>query len=390
MKKKLFLSITLLLLSIVFAVSFVPQIFAVATENAGVSVDEMLNEVDLSELENYFNSLSYEQKKVFGGDLNSFIKSVLNGQASVGFNDIFTYALSIIGLKINEFLPIVALIVAVSILTGLIDAIKSNFSASGVGKVVKMATVALIAVVLLGQIASLISETKNLLLSLKNQMEIIFPLLFTFMSALGAVGSTAVYQPAVATLAFTLTQLLTSIILPMVIVSICTAIVGNLSHSTKLNKTVKFFESTAKGVMFSAFFIFATFLSVQGITASVYDNMKVRTAKFALSKYVPVIGGYLAEGFNLVLAGTVLIKNAVGLTAVLMLTLTGLPVVIEIALTVLLLKLVCALTEPFSSVSDTITSMVAPLTLLISVILGVVFCYFIFLILLVCSGNLVL
>ena len=329
-------------------------------------------------------------KQIFGGDLTAFIKSVASGQASVGFNNIFAYVGAVLGLNIRQLIPVISLIVVIAMLTGLVSAIRGNFASSSVQSVVHFATVAMVSIVVLSQAVSLISETSALIGSLKEQMEVVFPLLFTFMSALGANGSTAVYQPAVATLSFSITELLSVIVLPMLIVSVVTSVVGGLSQNGKLSKTTKFFESTAKGVMYSAFFIFVAFLSVQGITAGVYDNLKVRTAKFALSKYVPVIGGYLAEGFNLVLAGTVLIKNAVGLTAVIILLITVLPLIIKIVITTLALKLVCALTEPFSTVCNAVGSIANTLNILIAVVLGVAFCYFVFLLLLVSSGNLVL
>ena len=117
--------------------------------------------------------------------------------------------------------------------------------------------------------------------------------------------------------------------------------------AVKLGGAAKFCISAAKWVLYTTFFLFLAFLSVQGITAAIYDNVSVRAAKFAMSKYIPVIGGYLSEGFNVILAGSVLIKNAVGLTAVVVLLMTVLPVLIKIIAVSLSLKLAGAITEPF-------------------------------------------
>lgn len=185
---------------------------------------------------------------------------------------------------------------------------------------------------------------------------------------------------------------MTTIALPALIVAIVFSVVGNLSGTVKLGGAAKFCISAAKWVLYTTFFLFLAFLSVQGITAAIYDNVSVRAAKFAMSKYIPVIGGYLSEGFNVILAGSVLIKNAVGLTAVVVLLMTVLPVLIKIIAVSLSLKLAGAITEPFEGgkITSLLNSVSSGVNLLIAVVCGLAFLYFVFLILLIASGNLVL
>jgi hypothetical protein len=78
--------------------------------------------------------------------------------------------------------------------------------------------------------------------------------------------------------------------------------------------------------MRALFFSFFAFLSVQGIVVSVSDSVSMRLSKFALSKYVPIIGGYLSDGFNYLIAGSIVIKNAIGITAIYLLFLEFLPI----------------------------------------------------------------
>ena len=387
-KGKISIIFLIFLLMIFFA--FTVPVCAVSTSSVDISTDELFEQIDLTEMENYFNSLSFEQKSVFGGDFNEFIKTVTSGQASIKFETIFAYFGSLIGINFKSVFPTALLILVVTIASGILSNIKSEFASASMQKIINFATVSCVCIISFGLIFSLIEDTSALINSIKEQIETVFPPLFVLMSALGADGSTAIFSPAVAVLSFSVTELVSVIILPTIIASIVTTVVGSITESGRLDKITKFFESFAKGLMYSAFFIFIAFLSVQGITAGVRDNLKVRTAKFALSKYVPVIGGYLAEGFNLVLAGTVLIKNAVGLTAVVLLFVTILPVVIKVVVTSLILKLVGALCEPFSAVGGVVSKIGNSLGILISVVLGIAFCYFLFLILLISSGNLVL
>lgn len=45
----------------------------------------------------------------------------------------------------------------------------------------------------------------------------------------------------------------------------------------------------------------------------------INAARFGVKSYVPIIGGYVSEGFDVVLAGCALVKNAVGMTGLLIL-----------------------------------------------------------------------
>ena len=356
------------------------------------SAEELMDEIDLSGLEEYFSTLNDGQKSLFGTCLDEYLRKIINGEFEFGYSSFFTYMLGALGISIAEILPVLISIIAVAVLISFIGGMKGSFASQSVDGIVNFAGIALVSAIVLLQIFSAIRDTSALVTTLKTQMEAVFPILFTLMTALGASGSIAIYQPAVAVLAFSVTELVSAIALPMLIITIVFSVVGNLSSSTKLGGMAKFFVSAAKWILYTSFFLFLTFLSVQGITAAVYDNISVRTAKFALSKYVPVIGGYLSEGFNVILAGTVLIKNAVGLTAVIIMFVSVVPVLLKIIVVSLSLKLAGAVTEPFEGgkICGLLNSVSSSVNLLVAVILGMVFLYFVFLILIIASGNLVL
>lgn len=356
------------------------------------SAEELMDEIDLSGLEEYFSTLNDGQKSLFGTCLDEYLRKIINGEFEFGYSSFFTYMLGALGISIAEILPVLISIIAVAVLISFIGGMKGSFASQSVDGIVNFAGIALVSAIVLLQIFSAIRDTSALVTTLKTQMEAVFPILFTLMTALGASGSIAIYQPAVAVLAFSVTELVSAIALPMLIITIVFSVVGNLSSATKLGGMAKFFVSAAKWILYTSFFLFLTFLSVQGITAAVYDNISVRTAKFALSKYVPVIGGYLSEGFNVILAGTVLIKNAVGLTAVIIMFVSVVPVLLKIIVVSLSLKLAGAVTEPFEGgkICGLLNSVSSSVNLLVAVILGMVFLYFVFLILIIASGNLVL
>lgn len=362
------------------------------TDAEEISVEELLNELDISALSEYFDTMAEDQKAFFGSSLKAWLGKVANGEFKFEYSSFMKYLLTTLGGTLGSVLPILLSIIAIAVTISFVGGIKGGFASKSTDTLVNFAGITLVSVLILVEIYGAIGDVRSLVSSIRTQTEIVFPILFTLMTALGASGSIAIYQPAVAVFAFSITELVTTIALPALIVAIVFSVVGNLSGTVKLGSAAKFCISAAKWVLYTTFFLFLAFLSVQGITAAIYDNVSVRTAKFAMSKYIPVIGGYLSEGFNVILAGSVLIKNAVGLTAVMILLMTVLPVLIKIIAVSLSLKLAGAITEPFEGgkITSLLNSVSSSVNLLIAVVCGLAFLYFVFLILLIASGNLVL
>lgn len=362
------------------------------TDAEEISVEELLNELDISALSEYFDTMTEDQKAFFGSSLKAWLGKVANGEFKFEYSSFTKYLLSTLGGTLGSVLPILLSIIAIAVTISFVGGIKGGFASKSTDTLVNFAGITLVSVLILVEIYGAIGDVRSLVSSIRTQTEIVFPILFTLMTALGASGSIAIYQPAVAVFAFSITELVITIALPALIVAIVFSVVGNLSGTVKLGGAAKFCISAAKWVLYTTFFLFLAFLSVQGITAAIYDNVSVRAAKFAMSKYIPVIGGYLSEGFNVILAGSVLIKNAVGLTAVVVLLMTVLPVLIKIIAVSLSLKLAGAITEPFEGgkITSLLNSVSSGVNLLIAVVCGLAFLYFVFLILLIASGNLVL
>ena len=87
-----------------------------------------------------------------------------------------------------------------------------------------------------------------------------------------------------------------------------------------------------------------------------------------------------------------LIKNGMGLSGIIILLLSVLPIVVQIIVFSLSLKLVSAVAEPLGcdEICNILGGISKSVSALVAILLGVAFLYFIFLLLLVCTGNLVI
>mgnify|MGYP004455047065 CR=1 FL=1 len=353
-------------------------------------VDDNLDNLDFSPLDDILKDFTHGQRSIFGS--SSFlgkIKMLINGDFGDSEN-VWQAIVNVFFESIVSFLPFLSLVVAISLLGSLMQGLKPS-SNKGLSNIVHFVTYGVVIVLVLSQVTRLVSLATSAILSIKKQMDTIFPILITMLTAMGGPTSVSIYQPAMAFLTGILLNFFTHILLPIFIFSVIFDIVSNLSGNVKMEKFSSFLRSSFKWIMGIVFTIFTAFLSIQGLTAMSIDGISIRTAKYAMRSYIPILGSYLSDGMGVILASSNLIKNAVGGAGLIMLLASLLSPILELVIFMLILKLTAGIIEPLGNrqVASFITSLSKSMVLLISLLIGVGFVYFIMLGLVMCSANLV-
>ncbi len=348
-----------------------------------------LDNLDMSSIENLLDSLTDEELALFGekGFLDK-ITSLLSGEISQG-SSLWTSILEIFFDSLLEIIPFISIIIAVALLGNLIQGLKPTRSEKSISNLIHFVTYGIIVVIVLSIVVKMITMTTNTIFTLKNQMDAIFPLLLTLLTAVGGTVSVSVYQPAMALLSSVIINLFTYVLMPLFIFSIIFSVVSNLSNTIKLDKFTSFFNSTFKWITGLIFTIFTAFLSIQGITAGSIDGISIKTAKYAIKSYVPILGSYISDGMGVILASSNLIKNAVGASGLFLLLASIITPILQLVLFMLALKLVSAIIEPLGSkqIANFVSSLSKNMTLLIVTIVGIAFASFITIGLVMCSAN---
>lgn len=396
-KRKLIIILVLLFLFLTLPFYFNTIYANAITGNEG-EIESNLNETLLEQLNHFdFSGLDnlLEDLKLTGSlDFVSFkdkVVEIINGEFKEGYTSVFEAIVGLLLQNIVSFVPLFALIISIGLLSSFVSNLTPNTKNKTITDIVHFVCYSLIIIVVFSQIVSLTKLTGNTLNSLKTQIDLIFPILLTIMTSLGSVAAVSVYQPAVAIFSGTIVQLFSNIIMPLFIFTLVFNVVGNLSTSLKLKKFHEFFNSSFKWLIGTTFTIFTAFLSIQGITASSYDTVSIKTAKFAMRSYIPILGGYLSDGFNVIMASGVLIKNAVGLVGLVIMFFTILTPIVQIVILKLGFNLTAAILEPIvdKRISDFIMAVSKTLIMLLCTILAVAFMYLIIIGLIVSTANLI-
>ena len=359
-------------------------------EQLDESVKDQLEDLDMSALDDLLAQLGEDGQAIFGG--NSFaekVQSVLDGefiQDGGGFIESF---FKLLFSEILDMLPLLASIAVIAILCGLVSHMKAGFMSESTGQIVFFVCFAVVVVLALVCAVNLVNVAGDAINGIKKQMNAAFPILLTLMAGIGGAVSVKAYQPAVALLSGGVVEIVSAVVLPLFIFTLVFSVVGNLSKSVRLGKLTDFFKSVSTTVLAVTFTVFTAFLAVQGLTAGSFDGVSIRAAKFATKSYIPILGGYLADGLDLILAGSVLIKNSVGVAGLLLLLSTVLMPLLQILGVCFGFKIVAAVIEPVSDsrLTSFLTGIAKSMNMLIAALLAVAFMYYISDMLLIFTSN---
>lgn len=359
-------------------------------EELEIETEKQLDDLDFSDLETYIDSLESSVKDMFSGSFVGKVESLINGEYITG-DSFLSSVFSLLWDGLLDFLPIIASIIAVSILGGMVGNLKPNTGGKSIGNIIHFVTYGIVIVFLGTTLVELIALTSKTLTSLKSLMDMIFPVLLTLLTAVGGSVSVGLYQPAIALLGNIFISFITYFLMPLFIFSIVFSIVGNLSNNVKLDKFVAFLQGTFKWSIGLLFTLFLGFITIQGISASAVDGLSIRTAKYTIKSYVPIVGGYVSDGLSIIMASSMLIKNAVGTAGLLLILFSVISPVISLILFMLSLRFMAGIIEPVGDrkTANFVSDISKSMSMLIALIVAVSFMYMVMTGLIMMSANLI-
>ena len=353
-------------------------------EELNSAILEELEKLDLEALQNYVDSLDGFSNKSVVERLLDFIND-----GGVNYQDFWKQLSVVFFKKVSEILPCFACIAAISLLSGLISMLKSGANANTASEMIFLVTYAAALIPLIGVLTECFTKTTESVLEMKKQMQITYPLILTLMSASGGSLTAAVCRPAVVFFSSTIVSALSDIVFPLTVTITVFSMASNLTKELKINRFTAFFKSINKWIIGVCVSVFGLFFTLQGITAATYDGVVRRAAKYAIGNGVPIVGGFLSGGFDLAVAGSVLIKNSLGSMGIfLMFAVLFEPLILLIA-TNILLRLTAAVTQPFGDgrISDFLGETADNLHYCTAGLLFTAFLYFLTILLMVYSSE---
>ncbi len=360
-------------------------------EQLNDQVDSDIEELNFTELEVMLADIQANGSFDIFGDLSfvGLVKEIIAGNFIADFGSLLSGVWQGVISGFKASLAPLIVIVVITLLYILYSSLISGKTSSGVTDVIRLICLGSIVVILLGLSGSVIKDCSQAIIKMQQQMNVVFPILITLMTTMGSVVSVKAYQPTVLFLSSAISNIFTYVLLPIFTCVLVMSIANNFSNKRNLGKLQNFFKSFFKWIIATVFAIYMSILSFQGITAGSSDGISIKATKYAMKNYIPYLGGYISEGFELVKASSLLLKNSVGYSALLLLIVTIIAPLVTLMVFSLSLKLIAGLIEPLgdSKVSGFIENFANTFKMLAAIVIGVALMYFFTLTIMICTTN---
>ena len=344
----------LVLFAVLFKMNiFKPNIFIVAEpvtnnektveEELSQSTSEVLDDIDFSELEDLVSCIDFD---FFNGKtFKQYVKDVIDGKEDFDVSDFFQIIKVLILKNIKSIISPLLIVMCVALLCVLFSNMQSGKISQQL-EIVYLICFSVVVIIVSVIISKLVFNSKNGIVKMQKNMNAIFPILLLLMSNMGGAISAKAYTPLVSVLSNIISNIFVYFLLPLFSLSLVLSIISHISSNTKLNKLNGFIKSLFKWVIGSACAVFMGYLAIKGFTAGASDGISIKATKYAIKNYVPILGGYISEGFELVKAGSMIVKNAIGFVGSLVILFIILLPILSIAICELGLKLISGILEP--------------------------------------------
>lgn len=372
---KRILSILCLTLSLIIV--FLPNKIVYADE-LKTSIDEQLSALDLEELE-----LLFENNDDFG--FYEKLNKIIDGKYSLSIRDYISNLLSNIFDTFKDNIPFITSVVAIYLILYFFKCF-SNDRTDIKNLIVFIFNISVI-VILSIKIISAIKDSINTINILARINEVVSPILLTLMVASGGSVSASVFSPTTIFLTSFISTICLKILLPIVLSLFILSIISSFNDGINLGGYTELLTSIFKWIIGIITIIFTIILSLQGISTGVHDGISFKATKFALSNSVPIIGSIVNNGFDFLMASSLLIKNSIGVISIFFVMSVVIKNVISLIVLSLLLKLVNSINIQLNNKNNICIDFSKGITYLLSIIIicGLLLILYIFLI--IVSAN---
>lgn len=352
---------------------------------AGIMQEELIGEMELDQVQNLLDELLGDRSFSF----TDAIRKILSGEELLSKETVQEILRSLFFSGIEQekdtFFRLLLLILIAAVFSNFVDV----FNGGQIGEVSFYMVYLLLFMMVAENFSSLSTSLAEKLNWLTRFMQGLSPAYFLSVAAASGASSAAVFYQGVLVLVWLLQWVITAFFLPGANLYILLKLVNHLSREEMLSKMAELLETVIGWGLKTLLGIAVGLQVVKGLVAPVMDTLK-RTALGRTAALIPGIGNAVNTVTELVLTSAVLVRNSLGVAALIALVMAGIGPVIHYGMLSLAYRFLAAVSQPVSDkrIVGALSTMGEGCALLLRILLTAeVLCMITFLILAVSFGG---
>ncbi len=352
--------------------------------------EQMNNVVDMDqmdEINRQASEISQGLSEQFS--LENILDATLNGESFFNSGELISGLKDLLIYEVRSAMILGVEILVICIIIGLLNNLVSSFGKKSMSNVSLLVCTMIVIGISINSFKIAYELSLNCVATMVNTMEILTPVLLGILISTGSVASGTILSPILIGSVTGTGIILKKIIFPALFAATILALVNCLTEKNYVNKLSKLLRNGAVAVTGLILAILSGIISVQGLITDASDGLLINTAKYSLSTFIPIVGGFTSDTVELFLKCMGSIKSIVGVFGIITLIMLILVPLIKILIIALIYKITAAAAEPIaeSKISDGLNDMGSCLISIASIMFFAALLFIIFISIIVSIGG---
>ncbi len=166
---------------------------------------------------------------------------------------------------------------------------------------------------------------KVLLETLSNAMLMISPVMEGMLIYSGNITAASVSGAGVGVMITLGENLFSKVLFPCAVICFFLSSASAIAENSGISYMSKLLKGLVTGGLIASMALMSFVIAIQNTAATAADSLAAKTLKFAISSYLPIVGGTVADSFSCLAASVQVIKQLCGVTGIVVLVIVLIP-----------------------------------------------------------------
>lgn len=331
---------------IVYILVFGSKVYA---DDSSLSImDEQLDILNLNELERIVEDTMRENDIFPQFNTKDFLLNLVKGNVTFSLKAIAKNIGLLFFKELRTSLILLAKILIITLISSILTNLQSTFENASVAELANYISYVLIAILVISSFTQVMDLARETIDRMVGFMQAILPILLTLLTAASGPNTKMLFHPMILMSVNLIGILIKTIIIPLVYFSFIISIISNISNRVEFSKLSELGRQVIAFIISGALTLFIGIITIYGLGTKI-DGLTIRTAKFAVDKLIPIVGGFLSDAVEAVVGCSAILKNGLGFIGLLILLFICILPVIKILVLMFTYKIIAVVIQPVGS-----------------------------------------
>lgn len=331
---------------------FASEVFSsnTSTDDVSKTTEKVTNNITEStkktyNLDEYIDTINNSVNENLGQEID--FKNIANrllNKNDINHKNLFAKLLEIFASEVSSAIKGTVTIFIIVIIMAILSNLELD-NKSDITRIAHLACFIVIATITVATFVQTVNMLKTTINTMGALMQVISPFLLSVLIATGKISTTGIIQPLLLFLASSVGFIVTYFVIPLLSISVAFNVICSISENIRLEKLSKFFSNVSLWTIGVVLTVFLGVLSLETSLSSSVDSLSVKTTQAAVSNFVPVVGKFFSDSFEVVVGATKIIGKTGGIIGILGIVIVGIIPIFKITSIMVIYMLLAAFVE---------------------------------------------